>query len=204
MNLSRTDFLNDVRGHKMTVIKDDGLYRHLRFKKTCDLNQSFSIVTWPGSLCFTGDMGTYVFSRRDDMFAFFRSSPRINPAYWAEKLNAADKYGGVTGFSDELFNRAVISDLVDWMRQNRSCTTKLDRSYLWHDVIQSVIRVESEANGYKKRSAACEFSHYVNDDAGVFGFCDFTEHNVDEFTDHYLWCCYAIIWGISAYDEQIS
>ena len=55
------EFLNDVRGHAMTILRDDGVHRHLRFKKPGSGTYWFDLITWPGTLCIDGDMGTYVF-----------------------------------------------------------------------------------------------------------------------------------------------
>jgi hypothetical protein len=70
-------FLKDVEKHEMKVLLDNGLYRHLRFAATGQYswNQWFEIITWPGKLAYSGDMGTYVFERIEDMFEFFRVRP---------------------------------------------------------------------------------------------------------------------------------
>lgn len=70
--------------HAMTIILDQGLYRHLRFRKTSTTEYWFDIITYPGSLVFTGDMGTMVFSRNDDMLEFFHGD-YVNVGYWLEK-----------------------------------------------------------------------------------------------------------------------
>src|ERR1051326_8204576 len=69
---SEREFLRNVKAHEMTVLRDEGVDRHLRFKAPNTSNQYFDLITWRGSLCFTGDMGTFVFSRIPDMFEFFR------------------------------------------------------------------------------------------------------------------------------------
>ena len=66
-------FLNDVKDHQMTIVRDDNIGRHLRFSKPGTSCMSFDLITWPGYLCCTGDMGTYVFKRLPDMFEFFRT-----------------------------------------------------------------------------------------------------------------------------------
>lgn len=73
--------------HKLTIMRDDGLYRHLRCQKPGTWVYGFDIVTWPGYLCVCGDIGTWVFSRERDMVQWFeRMDGRINPDYWSEKL----------------------------------------------------------------------------------------------------------------------
>lgn len=90
---SHESFMRDVATHEMTVFRDDGLYRHIRFRRPNTMRTHFDLITYPGYLCYSGDMGTYVFSRLDDMFEFFRTDRDINPGYWSEKLQAVDNHG---------------------------------------------------------------------------------------------------------------
>src|SRR5690606_1795679 len=97
--------------HEMTVLLDDGLYRHLRFARPDSYCMSFSLVTWPGYLAYSGDMGNFVFTRLPDMFAFFRGPlDSMSRDYWAEKCVAADTSDGIRRFSVELFQGAVKAD----------------------------------------------------------------------------------------------
>ena len=43
-------------GKTMSIERDDGLYRHLRFKSSGTNTYYFDLVTWPGYLTVTGDM----------------------------------------------------------------------------------------------------------------------------------------------------
>ena len=56
-------FLKDAAAHQMEVLRDDGVNRHLRFKNPESSAYWFEIITWPGTLCIDGDMGTFVFRR---------------------------------------------------------------------------------------------------------------------------------------------
>ena len=87
-------FLSDIANHQMTVIRDDVVGRHIRFRRPSTICYGFDLITWPGHLCITGDLGTYVFQRLVDMFEFFRADPFyadrhpkqqlfINAGYWA-------------------------------------------------------------------------------------------------------------------------
>lgn len=81
-------FLRDVAKHEMTVIRDDGVHRHIRFKQPDSGMMFFDLITWPGFLCYCGDMGTYVFQRTQDMFGFFRKNGRldgIDRRYWPKR-----------------------------------------------------------------------------------------------------------------------
>jgi hypothetical protein len=204
-------FLADVSKHAMTVIHDDGVHRHLRFRNPETSCYWFDLITWPGTLCIDGDCGTYVFRRLTDMFEFFRTDREymarkgkklaINPGYWAEKVQAKDKHGGIKEFSEDLFNKAVMEHLVGWIRDHRDETTKDERRDLWDAVMDDVIGASGDRDGARKQIAAHEFSHRVNADTR-FSFCDFYERNVEEYTSGYLWCCYAIAWGVKTHDES--
>lgn len=62
--VTESTFLREVSQHSMTVIRDDGVNRHLRFRRPETNCMGFDLITWAGHLCYTGDMGTYVFSRK--------------------------------------------------------------------------------------------------------------------------------------------
>jgi len=207
-------FLRDVEKHEMIVIRDDGISRHIRFKKPGTSCMHFDLITWPGYLCYTGDMGTYVFQRLEDMFEFFRTDRRhitlrdgrtlaINPGYWGEKLQAVERSGNggcYLEFSEERFNEAVIGNLIHWIRGNAHRTTKEERRDLWEAVVSDVINADGDSGGYRKQCAAHDFDHHVNDRI-YFCFQDFFEHNVLDYTHSFIWCCYALAWGVAKYDE---
>ena len=63
----------------MIVLRDDGVYRHIRFKKPGTGCMHFDLVTWPGYLCYSGDMGCYVFCRLN---ARFSPTEATGPRSW--------------------------------------------------------------------------------------------------------------------------
>ncbi|URN11302.1 hypothetical protein LUW77_03145 [Streptomyces radiopugnans] len=100
----------------MTVLHNDGLYRHLRFMSPRTSEFRFELVTWPGSLTIRGDYGDpHTFSRLDDMFQFFRADRRrgINPHYWAEKLGRDGGRRSVKSYSEELLRQLVVERFVE-------------------------------------------------------------------------------------------
>ena len=195
------EFLKDVATHEMTVLLDSGPHRHLRFKRPGTMCMHFDVVTWPGYLAISGDMGCYVFWRLDDMFEFFRSDRGlyINPGYWSQKVEARDR-SGVTEFNESTFDARIKERLVEWIRDHRDSTTREDRRDLWDAVEEQVIRADGDAQGMRKQIAAHEFCHYVNEEVDEFGFRDLWESNFESYTYRYLWACYAIVWGIQQYD----
>lgn len=128
-------FARETAQHQMTVLHDDGLYRHLRFRATWWqpplLKQQtssfywFDLITIPGALTFQGDGTSYVFSRIADMFEFFRSPVgRVNPGYWSEKLTSTrNGQDGVKVYDEKLFRQHVIEDFVEHAR-SRGYTTR--------------------------------------------------------------------------------
>ena len=214
-------FLKDVAGHEMTIIRDDGVNRHVRFKQPGTSCYYFDLITWPGCLCYTGDMGTYVFSRLEDMFQFFRTDREnlrlkdgltlaINLGYWSEKLIAVD--GGRTGgkaeeFSEERFRECIQEYRLTWIRENRGRTTKDQRRELW-EAIDNEVLSHSDEGEHEAMTAAHDFSHDV--EVGTrsiikrinrFEFTDFWDNHLTDYTYHFVWCCYALAWGIQQYDN---
>ena len=158
-------------------------------------------------------MGCYVFSRLDDMFQFFRTDRNhkdeglhINPGYWSEKLQAVDgnrEDGTVLEFDHSLFDHVIICDyLIPWIREKRDVTTKEERRDLWETVMFDVIGADEDSRGHRKQIAAHDFSHHVNSDVGNFEFHYLFDHTFKQYTLRFLWCCYALAWGIQKYDNR--
>ena len=204
-------FLKDVATHEMQIIRDDGVNRHIRFKRPGTMCYHFDLITWPGHLCYTGDMGTYVFYRIEDTFEFFRMGDNdwnknpnglsINPSYWAEKIIATDKNGGHEEWDEDEFTRRVNEVRVGWMRWAKSLgADKDERRELWEEVDREVLSDPSE-------EALCvsriyEFHHRAGSES--FEFIDFFDGSMNRFTFRFLWCCYALAWGIKKYDDHRS
>lgn len=180
-------FLQDVADHQMTVLRDDGVFRHLRFRQHDTICMSFDLITWPGYLCYCGDMGTYVFSRLEDMFEFFRSRDgqlRINLSYWAEKVKAQDVRGPIEEYSPDTF-RACIQEWLD----DHDATDEV------REEVEDRVLAHAEDGEDMARRAADEFEH------DKFRFADFFEADLMEYTFRYTWCCFAVVWGIKQYDK---
>lgn len=187
-------FLKDVEDHKATVIRNEGVYRHIRFAQPNTSDMQFDLITWPGHLCYTGDMGTYVFSRTTDMFDFFRMNERdynhnpnglsINPRYWSEKLLAADKCDGFMEYSSELFVQRITEYLDE-----------CEASDELREAVKEEVLYYADASEFEARQAAEGFDH------DGFGFQDVWEMNFQKYNNRFTWCCYALAWGIRKYDE---
>jgi hypothetical protein len=179
-------FRNDTAGHELTVLHEDGLYRHLRYRRPERGEYWFDLVTWPYNLVVNGDMGSFHFSRfgsdTEDMFVLFRDSgagKRINPGYWAEKLRVgrteAEEY------SEEKF-RQVVAEQVEGDR-----------------VLSALVKAEIlDSDEIADEESARNLLDYFKHEG--FRFTDTWEFNFRDWTPHYLWCCHAIVFGIRQYD----
>ena len=187
-------FLRDVAHHKMAVLRDDGLYRHVRFRVGTSWHMSFDVTTWPGYLTFTGDMGSFIFARIPDMFEFFRSpvpgsaNLSINPGYWGEKIQAVDRNSGIEEYSPERFRKLI----AEWL-DDAEASSEL-RAAVDDEVLAYVDDGERDAVG-----AAIEFEF-----KGRRPFADFWEVDVKDYTYRFMWCCYALAWAVRMYDGRTA
>lgn len=175
-------FKGDTDKHEMTVLHDDGLYRHLRFKEPGTSTYYFDLVTWPGYLTISGDMGCYTFARIEDMFGFFSNS---GPDYWAEKIQGS---GYVQEYSERLFREHVTQAYNDHVEEDPG-DTRLGN--LWDEIVWAVLGGSEDE--HEARAAAARFKFES------FEFYDSWEWSLQDFTYRYLWCCEAIPWGIQQY-----
>ncbi len=217
-------FLKDAGNHAMTVIRDDGVHRHLRFRKAPPAGSEywFDLITYPGELVITGDMGTYVFRRLTDMFEFFRTDREyaerrgcklgINPSYWSEKLQATPAKG-FEEFSGESFRTNVKEAFDNWVESNKpyadddceDCTKEQREAFdeakaeLWEALSDDVLSCTGDGD-VRAFDAAREFQWEKEN--WHFSMEDCWEWRCNEYTLHFIWCCYAIAWGIKTYDES--
>lgn len=208
--MNEAQFLKEIESHAMEVIRDDGLYRHIRFRKPGTMCTHFDLITWPGYLCYCGDMGTYVFSRLPDMFEFFRSDRDyahengrqlgINLGYWSEKLQAVDgtrRNGSAKEYSPDKFRQVVKERLASWMRYEG--LDKEARREL-RQLVEDEVLACADDGDVRAYDAANDFSGKVG--GQCFEFVDFWDHDLTDYTHRFRWCCYALAWGIQQYDES--
>lgn len=187
-------FLNDVKNHELTIHKNNGVYRHLTFANPNDCDKYFNITTFPNYLVITGDMGALVFSRLHDMFNFFRSNDlKINSGYWAEKIQSASYQGKIESYSEfdtDEVKRFAQEYLDDFLEQNM--LSELDKEELLEEFDSEILHSEDE---YEIVEAIRNF------DCHGFDFEEFWEGYYRKYRYHYIWLCYAIVWGIKKFDE---
>ena len=187
-------FLNDVKNHELTIHQNNGVYRHLTFATPNDCDKYFNITTFPNYLVITGDMGALVFSRLHDMFNFFRSDDlKINPDYWAEKIQSTSWDARIESYSefdtDEVKENAKIY-LNEYIQDNN--LSEDDKEDLLEEFKSEILYSEDE---YEIVEAIRNFSFKD------FKFDEFWDGNYRKYRYHYIWLCYAIVWGIKKFDE---
>lgn len=203
--LTKEQFLVDVEEHEMQMLKNGVSYRHVLCTGSDKNYSSFEIITWPGHLCITGDPGTYVFATIGDLFSFFRSKElKINPGNSKKKLKSACELFGVKEFSFEAFRDRVKDYYDSFAEDNEDELGSLEMQKLWEEISESVLD-EGEQGEFFAYHAVQEFEWTFHKD-GVkltFDFQDFflDGGNTEAYTHHYIWCLYAIVWGINKYDK---
>lgn len=192
--MTADEFLADVAMHRLQILHDDGLYRHLRFRRPGSYCYGFDIVTYPGYLCYSGDMGCYVFSRLPDMFEFFRGDGP-NPSYWAEKCVSKCRTDGLREYSETLGRRAVAARALKFARDRQLVGE--DRAAFFGEVREEVWACSDDHRNLV--DAAMGFRFQIGSRRDEV-FPDFYEHQLEEWTTRFLWCCHALPWAIARYD----
>lgn len=186
-------FVKNTKDHELTVIREDGLYRHLRLAEPGTRMWSIDILTWPGHLATTGDIGSgFMFSRESDMIGFFDKrgdgrtdfgAPSIDFRYWAEKL-CGRTLRDVYEHSPRDFMQQI-RDAIDEFIADGGDLAESDRAWLIADA-QSSSETAEEAH------------RFLSDHEHVFG-TDTWEWEFTEIDFQFGLACYAIDRVVSAY-----
>jgi hypothetical protein len=189
-------FASETAGHKMTVLHDEGLFRHLRFTGPTNELYWYEITTTPRQLVFSGDGDSFVFRLADDMFDVFRrsaSSGGINASYWAEKIRTGNAFSysedrfrecvekavghseaSYPGLRKDVESRIFNSDFYDVSYEGPACAAVLDYSY----------RLPEKLSPHRE----------------PFRFARSWEWKLGDYDWWYLFACHAIADGIAQYD----
>lgn len=178
----------DLAEHVITVKHSDGLYRHYRCQRPGTWNMGFDIVTWPGSLCYTGDMGDYLFQRTDDMIAFMRRSC-MSYSYAAEKCVAHD--GRLKEFREELMEEILVERIKESADDGGTFRVMRQGSYRDESVADAVEKIRRQYSEYNSEFDATRAMY----ESGLWDGCDLPSCEV--YTFHFLWCLHAIKWFCS-------
>lgn len=181
--------------HQLTILHDDGLYRHLRMGKPGTGIWSWSVVAWPWHLYVGGDIGLgLTFSREEDMIPFFDTSgygdyygdgsPMLQADYWDEKLTAGCRDAAHT-YSSERFLRRVRDLLAD------DYDLEPERAE----------RILMDAEGVAQHE---ETARQWLGEERYFADADAWEWDLKALDHHYLLACYAIVTTVRAYRTEMQ
>ncbi|WP_410752496.1 hypothetical protein [Citrobacter youngae] len=203
-------FLVDTAFHLLEIIRDDGLYRHLRMKQPGTSCYYFDIITWPGYLTITGDMGTWTFSRIADMFNFFGPfDGEINTGYWSEKLEAGAGCSArellAKDFDEDEFCESLKEYFSEYLEGNE--TNDSDGDDVWDDDgisdsdkrdIREIVSDLCTANFSNEHDAyQAVYDADWPEGFSSWDICDGLTFKT--YTSHFRWILFAITWAISKY-----
>lgn len=182
-------FARETDGHEMTVLHEDGLYRHLVFADPVPNFNRFDLITWPHGLLIRADGPTFAFALwpTEDLFDMFRGSSAggINPGHWQEKVTA----GQVSSWSEEMFRTWLLGEAAGYEANYPGLVEAVGKQVLYSDEHSTEYRETAQF-------ALSQFRH------GEFrlGFPDRWEESFEDYSWEFLWACHAIRWGIAQYD----
>jgi hypothetical protein len=186
-------FIADVENFKLKVLLDSGVNRHLRFSNGSDSANSFQITTWPDHLCISGDRGTYVFTRTSDMFNFFHwGMEKIDFRYVSEKCVSSDKIDGISKYDPNCFKEYI----NEYIEDNEDDLSEECLSLMKSQLLDVDFDFE-----YQVREAAESFYYFNKVGIKKYLFRDFWEVNLKSYSYNYIWCIYAIVYGIKTYKQ---
>lgn len=188
--------LRDVAEHQLTIVRDDDVHRHIRLARPNSSDYYFDIITWPGNLIISGDMGTFAFNRLTDMFCFFRhEGGHINPGYWAEKLTAAGREG-YEEFDGDRTREVIEQYYNEWLEENGLTKEEdMEGNEIWGEIQRQILDHIDSGDEHRALSGLYDFNYED------FEFTDVFEYRMKKYTFHYIWNCYAIVWAIQQYDK---
>ncbi|WP_213573307.1 hypothetical protein [Rhodococcus sp. USK13] len=215
MSNAKARFEAEVTEHQMTVLHDEGLYRHIKFARPGSNMWRFDLVTWPGHLAISGDLQSYTFSRLPDMFEFF-DGRRINPSYWAEKVVAGRER--TMEYSPERARQLVVEHFMESRHQRDEPNLPL-----WQ-AIRSEVLSRLDEGEHEAHRAISDFAYYLPETPrkksedfkpepivrralsrrANFEFSDSWEWDLRDFDHHFLLICHAIQWGIAKYRAEVT
>ncbi|EOJ9897976.1 hypothetical protein ACJ5MI_004704 [Escherichia coli] len=202
--------LIDTAHHRLEILRDDGVYRHLRMQQPGTSFYYYDIITWPGYLTVTGDMGTWTFSRCLDMFDFFPAwTGEINTHYWMEKLEAGAGCNArellAKDYDHDAFCRSLKDSLSDYLEDDLEADEDEED---WNDDDDTQDSDKAKVLEAYRELTRGEFSNdweayqavYDADwpeDWSAWDICDGLTFKT--YTTHGRWILYAITWAISKY-----
>jgi len=188
---SAVRFARGTAAHRMTVLHEEGLYRHLRFEAPeRGPVGPFELITWPYNLVAkTGWTFHFDIDATPDMFVLFRRTAltgEINPGYWSEKVRAGRDE--IEGYNPDLFEQQVKQHVVEAIRNGdapRGIGAEVTSDiFVWGDI--------SHEAGARQALEDFRYQDWTFGKTWEWKFCD--------YTPGFLHSCHAIRRGIDLWD----
>lgn len=207
-------FVASTTAHEMTVLHDEGPYRHIRFAQPGHAIDEFDLVTWPEHLAMISAAGEWVFTRVADLFDPLSPVPSSDPYKWADKCTAHDE--ALRVYDPRVAEHRVRETLDGWIGRlhgGGANNAVLAQSLRTSIATQILIHVEDE---YELRAALDEFTHagsttLAGEDGGarasatrnsLYAFDNVWDWDLRDFDFHFSWACHAIAWGVECYRSR--
>jgi hypothetical protein len=184
-------FLGNTLKHEMTIIREDGVHRHIRFAEPGTGFWAYEIITWPGYLTIVGDFADgFVFKRTTDMLDFFGQNVipgHINADYWAEKLTRGGR-DQAKEYSEETF-RALVTKYADELA-NEADFGRTDRKAFFLAIRDEVF---ADVYGNDLAHSAVHNFTFIDSAGEKHQFYDTYEWEFTGYSRDYLLGCHAIL-----------
>ena len=199
-------FEQDTVNHELEVLIEDGVNRILRFKdKSGSSINHFYVMQTQGKICYTGDMGDYVFTNHNkDMLAWFHNNMSLS--YIAEKCRTGSIYEyckdlalesikhEVSSFCESYIDEYVGDDDVDMDAALDKWTEDLANEVLSEIDFENEFTVHTSAY-----SVSTQVTNYLK-----FEIDTSDGINCNEYTYRYLWCVLAMNKVAELYFKSVS
>lgn len=165
------------------------MHRHLSCSNGGSWHQRFDVVSYPGHLVFSGDMGSFIFRRETDMFAWFHSATIewLSADYVGQKVQA----GQGKEFSPGVFREVVNTIRDDWAECG------------YDDQYPEEFAEAFDEDGYAHITFKEETHEFLRGlSVGPHEKTEWYEYDLDGYTFQFIWALRAMRWAISTYYEM--
>lgn len=191
----KKDFLKRSEKLQMTIVKDDGVFRHLSFRDPEHNHGWFTVTTFPGHLVVVGDYGSYVFARVEDMFEFFRGGADTDPGYCASKALAEDveEDRRCWVYDWDKLREEVSTDFYDYITYDNRPEDETQKEDWEMELYDFLDQCEYEEGYLSTDSTELDDSGFVYER---------TNYNPYSMSYSYLWTHAAVSWAVEQYDKE--
>jgi hypothetical protein len=199
-------FAAEVEGATMTVMRDEGLHRHLTFRFPRASWKWCEIVTWPGVLTLRGGLGCWSFTRVEDMLGFFRpmgQHDRIDPVRWGDTLVPGS--GSEVKVYDADRARAYVRQAVaEAVKKHGHISAEDAEEWLFSDY--AFAEFDTEANLMRtlgRFEGRIDGNRPLGDSLEEFMASEFhfpvQDWDLYRYSDWFLLSCVALRWAVNQY-----